>query len=246
MGIWENPVPSVEPANAQTLRVIFASLHDWSRNGAGEPGYYGSFYDTTDQPLAATGAAQLITVNSTYASNGVSLISGSRITLNYAAVYTMTALVTVKNTDNASHDCAFWLRLNGVDYPQSAVFCSVPARKSAGVPSYAPVSITFTGEAQNNGDYVELYWHGASTALTLEAQPVGSSPTHPAAPSVVVSVTQVMSTQAGPQGPIGLSGPQGPQGASGPQGAMGGTYNIDGGDPSSIYGGILPLDAGGV
>lgn len=41
-------------------------------------------------------------------------------------------------------------------------------------------------------------------------------------------------------------GPAGPIGPSGPTGPMGGTYNVDGGDPSSIYGGILPLDAGGI
>jgi hypothetical protein len=54
---------------------------------------------------------------------------------------------------------------------------------------------------------------------------------------------------AGPAGPTGPAGPQGIQGvigATGPTGPMGGTYNVDGGDPSSVYGGILPLDAGGV
>ena len=45
---------------------------------------------------------------------------------------------------------------------------------------------------------------------------------------------------------VGSTGPAGPQGTSGPQGPTGGTYNVDGGDPSSIYGGILPLDAGGI
>lgn len=45
---------------------------------------------------------------------------------------------------------------------------------------------------------------------------------------------------------IGATGPAGSAGPQGPQGPQGGTYNVDGGDPSSIYGGILPLDAGGV
>jgi hypothetical protein len=56
----------------------------------------------------------------------------------------------------------------------------------------------------------------------------------------------------GAAGPAGATGPAGPQGnvgstgPSGPTGPMGGTYNVDGGDPSSVYGGILPLDAGGI
>lgn len=45
---------------------------------------------------------------------------------------------------------------------------------------------------------------------------------------------------------VGPTGSVGPQGVTGPQGPLGGTYNVDGGDPSSIYGGILPLDAGGI
>ena len=56
----------------------------------------------------------------------------------------------------------------------------------------------------------------------------------------------------GAAGPAGATGPTGPTGATGatgstgPTGPMGGTLNVDGGDPSSIYGGILPLDAGGI
>ena len=51
----------------------------------------------------------------------------------------------------------------------------------------------------------------------------------------------------GPQGPIGVPGPTGPSGVSGPSGASGeGILNLDGGTPSSIYGGITPINAGGV
>lgn len=47
----------------------------------------------------------------------------------------------------------------------------------------------------------------------------------------------------GATGPAGVAGPTGPQGT---QGFQGGTLNVDGGTPSSVYGGILPLDAGGI
>jgi hypothetical protein len=45
----------------------------------------------------------------------------------------------------------------------------------------------------------------------------------------------------GPAGATGLTGPQGPQGLPGQ-----GIVNLDGGTPSSIYGGITSLDFGGV
>lgn len=45
----------------------------------------------------------------------------------------------------------------------------------------------------------------------------------------------------------GTPGKQGPAGPQGPQGLPGqGIVNLDGGTPSSIYGGITSLDFGGV
>lgn len=53
--------------------------------------------------------------------------------------------------------------------------------------------------------------------------------------------------QIGPTGPSGPSGPTGPTGYTGPTGPTGSSVvNIDGGVPSSNYGGITTLDSGGV
>lgn len=53
----------------------------------------------------------------------------------------------------------------------------------------------------------------------------------------------------GPEGPAGPAGPVGPQGPAGPAGeggSGGGGVNLDGGGPSTNYGGTEPLDGGGV
>lgn len=53
--------------------------------------------------------------------------------------------------------------------------------------------------------------------------------------------------QIGPTGPSGPSGPTGPTGYTGPTGPTGfSVVNIDGGVPSTNYGGITTLDSGGV
>jgi hypothetical protein len=53
--------------------------------------------------------------------------------------------------------------------------------------------------------------------------------------------------QIGPTGPSGPSGPAGPTGATGSTGPTGiSVVNIDGGEPSTNYGGISSLDSGGV
>ncbi len=46
------------------------------------------------------------------------------------------------------------------------------------------------------------------------------------------------------QGPTGATGPQGPVGPAGSSGYS--TLNLDGGAPNSVYGGVNPIDAGGV
>jgi hypothetical protein len=56
---------------------------------------------------------------------------------------------------------------------------------------------------------------------------------------------------AGPTGPTGPSGgPTGPTGATGPTGPTGATgdsvINLDGGLPSSVYGGVTSVNCGGV
>lgn len=54
----------------------------------------------------------------------------------------------------------------------------------------------------------------------------------------------------GSQGPIGPRGQQGEMGEQGPKGEKGETiyenFNVDGGLPNSLYGGITPIDAGGI
>lgn len=46
---------------------------------------------------------------------------------------------------------------------------------------------------------------------------------------------------------VGEKGERGPQGAAGVSGANGAAFaNLDGGVPNSVYGGITPIDAGGI
>jgi microcystin-dependent protein len=59
-------------------------------------------------------------------------------------------------------------------------------------------------------DYVEVWWSGSSTNLTIEALPAGTSPVSPLVPSIILTAVQVMYTQLGPTGPTGATGPAGP------------------------------------
>jgi hypothetical protein len=66
----------------------------------GVMGLYGSFIDTTDQPLVSTTAAQPITINTTLENRGVTIASNSRITFELAGTYKILASIQTTNFGN--------------------------------------------------------------------------------------------------------------------------------------------------
>jgi len=101
----------------------------------------------------------------------------------------MAVVLQIENLSNNPEDVTVWLKLNGVNYPNSGHYFTAPARKSAGVPSESNFSFGFVGTSVSPGDYVEIYWEGSSTDLSLNAEPAGSPP--PAAGSVYVNIFKV-------------------------------------------------------
>ena len=151
-------------------------------------GFWGSFYASASQPLGAPDVSQSVALTSTYGSNEVYIASGSRIYFNYPGVYQFNYNVQVANSSNQAEEANFWIKYNGVDYPNSNTFLSLAAEKNASTPTYQLMACTFTGTAQNAGDYIELYWDGTSTDLSLYY--TGSNG-EPATPSVIANVIPV-------------------------------------------------------
>lgn len=179
----------------------------------GALGYYGSFYDLTDQPLASITTAQVVAIGSTAEANGVSIVSGNQITFAYAGTYSLTFSIQISNLANSVEKAIFWLKTNGVDYPDSATEMDLQARKSSTEPNRQVITVNFVATA-TAGQNVQVYWSGSSTQLTLETFAAGTSPVSPAVPSIILTAVQVMYTQLGPTGSPGVTGPTGPTGAT--------------------------------
>ena len=163
-----------------------------SKTASGQAaGSYGSFYSDADQALVSTTAAQAVTLNGTFASSSVSISGSSAIVFEYAGTYQLSYIVQVSSLSSAQEDSYFWVRYNGVDFANSTTNISLQPRKSAGVPSTQLMTVTLTGEALNDGDYIELYWSGTSLDVSLDSFPTGSSPTRPATPSVIANIIHV-------------------------------------------------------
>ena len=152
-------------------------------------GAYGSFYSTQTQTIAASGSAQLVTINNTFTSNLISLSGSGAIELDYRGTYSFTYTAKVQNADNVVHYADFWIKYNGTDYPNSSVRTAVPARKSASEFTLLPVTVQLLDVAVNNGDKIELYWRGDSTELSLQYETFGG--TIPAAPSIRATIHAV-------------------------------------------------------
>jgi hypothetical protein len=153
--------------------------------------------DTTDQYATASNTATLVAWDTGESILGFTLVSGAAIA-EYSGIYKITFSLQFANTDNAIHDASVWLRVNNVDVARSATNFSVPARKSAGVPSYVCgySEAVFT---VNAGDSIKLYWatdqaatSGGGTGIYIYADAAQVSPyARPAIPSAIGSITFV-------------------------------------------------------
>jgi hypothetical protein len=162
----------------------------------GDLAIFGSFYDETDQTLASTTQAYAVAIGEEYASKGMSIVDGSKITFSEAVTFSLTFSLQLNNSENnAPHQARVWLRLNGTDYPNSTSAYDVPGARGT---NGALLAVnTLIGQA-SAGDYFEVIWSADSTNVSIQHIAPGTSPTRPATPSVIVVVSQVMFSQTAP------------------------------------------------
>ena len=151
---------------------------------------HGAFHDSTDQAAASTTAATAVTFNTTDISNGVTLSNSSRLNVADSGVFNVQFSIQLKNTDNDSHDVDIWFRKNGTNVDNSNSRYHPPARKSTGDPSHMIAALNFFIEL-NAGDYVEIMYKVGNLAVSLEHFAASSTPTRPAVPSVIATVSFV-------------------------------------------------------
>ena len=151
---------------------------------------HGAFHDSTDQAAANTTTAYAVTFNTTDISNGVTLSSSSRLNVADSGVFNVQFSIQLKNTDNDSHDVDIWFRKNGTNIDNSNSRFHPPARKSMGDPSHMIAALNLFIEL-NAGDYVEIMYRVDNVAVSLEHFAAGTSPTRPAVPSAIATVSFV-------------------------------------------------------
>jgi hypothetical protein len=153
---------------------------------------YGQFQSNVDQNAAAIGVAYAVTYTQSDFIDGITLSSGSRLTVPTEGVYAVTFSIQFKNTTNGAQDIDIWLRKNGTDVPDTNSRFSIVARKGAGNPSHLIATTTVMVELAAN-DYVQLMWHVTDVGVNIEHFPAvtavpGTTPAIPATASAIVQV----------------------------------------------------------
>lgn len=177
-------IPMVQGgANVQST---MANFGDYART---EYFNHAAFQSTVTQTGSITGGTAF-TFNVTDVADGVTLVSGSELTVPLDGVYNVQWSGQFQNVENTIEDVTVWLRIDGVDVSGSAGVISLAARKNPSVYGRTIIGwnyfLTLTA-----GQYVQIMWLPSVATLTVPAFPASVTPAHPSTASVIVTVNQV-------------------------------------------------------
>jgi len=165
---------------------IIASGSSYSGRTAG---YYGAFYDTTDQVANLTTVAYPVNIDSTSESNQVSIVNGNEITFANKGVYSVIFSIQFTNAAVQAYDVQVWARKNGSDLPYSNSKATIPS-SHGGIKGHYIMTINFVISVNSN-DYLQIYWQSDNKDVSIETIAAGTTPATPVVPSIIVTATQV-------------------------------------------------------
>lgn len=151
-------------------------------------GYLGSFYATNSQTGLAGAVLTMDLTNSDSWNSGVSLVSGSQITIANPGVYNIQfSAQMVKNAGNTATHAHIWLSQNGVDVPISASQLGFPSNSV-----YVVAAWNFFFKTTSANEYVQLKWEiNSNVNDAIVIQSAAATGNIPAIPGLIVTVNQV-------------------------------------------------------
>jgi hypothetical protein len=146
--------------------------------------YYGIFDKTTSQTPAAINTEYLLTFDDVRLGNGVVIGSpASRIVVPQSGLYQFDASLQITSSSSSAKTVWVWFKKNGTAIPNSARIITSDINNG-----YLPLSMR-ESVSLGAGEYVELAFAADSTDVTIGS--VASTAFAPAAPAIVLNVTQV-------------------------------------------------------
>jgi hypothetical protein len=171
---------------ANVLRLFFNRL----TNKVNAPVPHGSFYDTTTQTNPVANAVNLMKFNSVYdTTDGTQYAvkkNTDRVYITQTGVYNIQFSAQLDKTGGGADVVYIWIRVNGRSVAHSATKVVIDGPNNEIVAAWNWV-LTLA-----DGDYIELAWQSADTAVVLLAAPASGNV--PEIPSVILTVVWVSAT----------------------------------------------------
>jgi len=148
---------------------------------------YGSFFSTLTQTAAAINTAYPITFDTVDLSYGVTRgTPTSRIYVDRQNIYNIQFSAQIDKTSGGVGLVWVWLRKNGVNVPESTGQIRIQGNNAEALAAWNYII------QLNDGDYIEMMWEVDDTSVILLAE--AASAVHPAIPSIIMTVTDNIST----------------------------------------------------
>ena len=143
-----------------------------------------------DAAAVTSTTSAAISLDTVTASSGITCtVPDSKIYFSSAGIYNIQFSLQLLNYTTSDDNVTVWFKKNNVDVPVSASIQQVNPKHGSS-PGAAILALNFV-EQFAVGDYVELYWASETGNTVLATFPPGTSPTHPASPAVILTVSFV-------------------------------------------------------
>jgi hypothetical protein len=151
---------------------------------------YGAFLSTTTQVSGGATSANLVGINTTDVSNGITLESNGKITFSQTGVYLINFLGQFKFSGGGTGgNITVWYSVNGSAAINSSYTFYLPTNNN-----YQLLANVEDINLFNSGDYIQFYWWcdiNPASNISLYYNAAGSNPTRPASPSVNININQI-------------------------------------------------------
>ncbi len=169
----------------------------------GALGYYGSFYDTTNQLATNPDTPYPLKLNTLDSAFGVNIANDgsgnpTHIVIENPGIYNIQFSAQLNQASGGTHTVLIWLRANGTDVPESTGIITIQGTSAQNIAAW---NYFYRSTVPN--EYVQLMFEVDNVLAYISTIPGTGVPD---SPSLILTVHQVMNTQKGETGATGPNG----------------------------------------
>ena len=159
---------------------------------------YGTFYTNASQTVTAANTA---TVANNWVEDDTNKthLDGTKLYVEESGDYMLQFSAVMSKSNANAQDADIWIRKNGVDLENSDTVVTL-----SGSSGHSVVTVALILDLEAN-DYIEFVFSGVSTSTSLQYHAAGSSPTRPACPGIIATLSLIGKYRPQPGTPVWVS-----------------------------------------